>query len=995
MSGQRFSSHNAPCPPQPWPAGLPPCPTKRIGLTDPLTPHAAHPARFQQVQQQRTAQAVYNTNDAGGEASLASLAAQEQARRRMFVSSSQSCGAGLKNVLVTLDSSRADVLSCTEEACADGKSECGTTFNVRLETPMTEMLGNRFVYGQVRSWELALQQTCTEDKERALAIVHAPVNGEPLTSEEVYSLPISEQYAITPQRQALYLPLSGSRFPEVLLPLTLARIERIVAFRWHRGHSGARRLANIDDDDLDCGSDDSRLPLYAFRTAEAHGFAPGLRFSLVLPSKLDDDPYEPDNADQFVVVDTGYSVDPVNAGHWLDCREFVALRCKRTACAAREARVFDPWDAQGSECRKYGCEETAPRIDAPMPNAALFRLRHNTEHGSMRKKAGRIGKEDRLGKQEERHNKDKDLWDDKDVFWVLQDDNCVFAYVPPATNPKQLAYLANGALRAQAYCGCDVFDDLGIQVRYEPTVDQFIASDARGTLVQMRSLFGDDCGAASTLNFPLTRSGMVVSECALDYKQAYLERAVTGFHYFNVQENVNDLFLVRLDADSNNYVPVEIPEACYPARFFVQAVQKALNDAFGTQAVFRVDYRVFERNSLLAARAEIQRTGSANGLQALRAPRIDPYTSLVFAVTIEADCAFSLSFACSRGAAFANLIDYDAQQVYELKNFYTSRSLSLEFSDERLQREWIASVRRNCALDCVPCPRRTYTARVNEAQGSVTLQQRIQRPYRVCKVDKCGNAVRVQIVHDSNTHSNEKVLFCQNDVLIAARTNPLAKNACCAEEVLVSVAREHSVFEFDLCDDPFPEDGEFWLWAMPVGFNLHLNGSAPRNESAFNYFDSQKSAIPQRVASANVVTRFLGFQRPTTRSGAFRYTSDQTPASVIDESILVQVPQLLALATSESRETLYTPQSPFDSAMTQYYAQLLLDRATGIYRAYPALVSPLPNWSAPRDLLPASGASGVPCLQSMTVELLRPDGNPYRARNNPFVLTFELIYVRK
>ena len=81
--------------------------------------------------------------------------------------------------------------------------------------------------------------------------------------------------------------------------------------------------------------------------------------------------------------------------------------------------------------------------------------------------------------------------------------------------------------------------------------------------------------------------------------------------------------------------------------------------------------------------------------------------------------------------------------------------------------------------------------------------------------------------------------------------------------------------------------------------------------------------------------------------------------------------------------------------MTQYYAQFLLNRANGLYRASPALVAPLPDLSAPRDLLPAKGSSGVPCLQSVTVQLLRPDGSAYSTHGNPFVVTFELIYVRK
>ena len=978
MSGNRFGAGESACPPQPWPAGLPPCPTQRIGLTDPLTPHAAHPMRFQQVQQQRTAQAVYNPNDAGGEASLASIAAQEQARRRLFVSSSQSCGDGLKHLLVTLDSSQADAL---RDAACDSGNTPGTKFNVQLETPMTEMLANRFVYGQVRSWEVALQRTCAEDSQRALAIVRAPVNNEPLANEENYTLPISEQFAVTPRRQALHLPLSGTRCPQVLLPLTLAHIERIVAFHWCRSASGARRLADEADDDLCPNGDCGALPLYAFRTSEEHGFAPGLRFALVLPSKLDNDPYEPDNADHFVVVDAGSSSAPGGgAAPWLDCREFVALRCKRVECAAREARVFDPWDLQGSECRKYGCEETAPRIEAPVPDDALAFLRRQDDAQRMRMNGN-------------------------SVYWTLDADEtdvCAFAYVSPATSPQRLAQLANGALRAQLYCGCDFFDNLGIQVRYEPTIDQFVATDGRGTRVQMRSLFGDECGASTTLNFPLRRSAMVVSECALDYKQLYLQRTLGGFYYFDVIEGVNDRFFVRREGEvacesACEWLAVVVPPACYPARFFALALQQALVAAVGDDAAFIVDYRVFDTDTLLAAREQFQREGGKSGLQALPTPRIGPYTNLTFAIIIEANSVFSLAFgADERSAAFANLIDYEPRDVYELRTMYASRALSLDCADERVQRDWLRLAQQKCAFDCSPCPRRKYEARVDEALGTVTLQQRIQRPYRVCKADKCGDAVRVRVAAAGALACDDAaVLFCNGDVLIASRTNPLGSAACCGDEVLVAIVGECSVHEFDLAHDPFPDASEFWLWAMPVGFNLHLHSNVPSNESTFNYFDSDKSSVPQQVAAVNAVTRFLGFRRPTTRSGSFCYTSDQVPASIIDETLLIRVPELLALATSESRDTLYTPQSPFDTAMTQYYAQFLLNRANGLYRASPALVAPLPDLSAPRDLLPAKGSSGVPCLQSVTVQLLRPDGSAYSTHGNPFVVTFELIYVRK
>lgn len=968
-------------------------PAQRIGLTNPYTPHAAHPVRFQQRNRNLTALAVTNPNDPGGVESLASIAANEHARRQAFVNASQATTNCLKNAIITLNSAQANVLKADKQSAFGQNNNDGAfAFTVPFAEPISCVLSNRFVYGQLRSWEIALQARCIRDPQSALSLVNAPVNHEPLIGEEDYSLPISELYNVTCDRRALNLPLSGSRCPPILLPLTLTRIERVVAFHWQRTSDSVRQLAASGGCDDDIDSSCKALPLYAFRTTEEHGYAPGLRFTLVLPSKVDDDCYEPDNADEFVVVQS--------AEH--DPREFVALRCKRRLCSARLARVFDPWDTNGSECRKYGCDDTAPWIDAPVPNAALVFLQQG-----QRQSAKKPTKKSRNSQSAECNldNFDEPCLHPSGVFWACdyaENGVLAFSYVSPATTPLQLTSFVNGTIRAQHYFGNDFFNEAGVHVLYDITIDQYIVINGLGERTYVRSLLGDETGSSATaLNFPLQRSAMVASECALEYKQTYLERVLNGFHYFRVIKGHNDRFFVRLEHESEESAPwvaVTVPPACYPARLFVLALQKALDDAFDCKIKFVVEHRVFNTQSLLKAR-QIFQSQSGNWrktTQPLPTPNAGPYADLTFAITIEADCVFSLAFGkddCS--AQFANLIDFEPRAIYELASIYTSRPLSLDCADERIVRKWLGNATDQCCAHASVCPRRQYEARVEPSQGMVTLQQRVQRPFRVLRSDFCDGVLRVKIEPRADCGTEADVFFCEGDILIASRHNPLSSSACCDEEVLVAIVGEHSVDQFDVSHDPFPECDQFWLWSMPVGFNLHLHPREPAANSTLNYADKEKSAIEQTASQANALTRYLGFFDPSTKIGSFCYTSDQVPGSIIDESVLVQIPELLPLATSESRDTLFSPDSPFDQAMTQYYAQLLLDRGTGVYRAYPATVAPLPEPSAPRDVLPAAGAPGVTWPNKISVQLFRPDGSVYNLHANPFVVAFELVFTRQ
>jgi hypothetical protein len=346
---------------------------------------------------------------------------------------------------------------------------------------------------------------------------------------------------------------------------------------------------------------------------------------------------------------------------------------------------------------------------------------------------------------------------------------------------------------------------------------------------------------------------------------------------------------------------------------------------------------------------------------------------------------------------------------------------------------------RQCAEQiekCAPlngsCPRRTYEVSVSTAMGqtAISLEQRIQRPFRVKKVasssnDCCQGPLTVSICVPSDCECDPPIQVCAGDVLIASRTNPLCRTWCgvdqgdcvydCTEgEVLVPILFECGQDQFTLAFDPFPApllelQGKesardraahlsraetFWLWSMPVGFNLHLHGASPLQQaSSVNYTDAEKSKLVPVAAQSTPVTRYLGFSTPETRTGAFIYTSDTLPTSIIDENILVVVPELAPAASSNNRHTLYANTSPFDRLLQQVYAQLVLDRQRKAYLAGPDIVAnPL---AICREICIDACINGISPLPSITIVLLRPDGSPYYLNGGQYVFTFEMAFVQK
>jgi hypothetical protein len=374
--------------------GVPLPSAKRIGATDPFYPKAAHPARFTQRQHDRTGVAVYDSADRGGPQSLASIAAAEQASRRLFAAASQNNCSQLKHVLVMLDAAQADASRvCCEKNGVDAQAALETvTFTVRLPTPMTDLVAHRLINGQVRSWEVELLQRCQRDPKRIEAIVvDAPINAAPIVGEDRYILGISETYPITKQNRTIHFDAPvvsagvapGGRLT-LDLPLTLAQVESVAWFAACLDHNPTWEGA-------------AERIVYIFRTREPHGYVPGLLFFFVSSgccctasrssSSDKEDCHAPQDADRFLVLDaTQCGTD--------DCFEFLALKCTpmmstkggcngsvaEEACRARRARIFDPFDQECRfpRCGRFACQcaPVLPRMRArlrvSLPTARLL-----------------------------------------------------------------------------------------------------------------------------------------------------------------------------------------------------------------------------------------------------------------------------------------------------------------------------------------------------------------------------------------------------------------------------------------------------------------------------------------------------------------------------------------------------------------------------------------------------------------------------------------------
>lgn len=589
-------------------------------------------------------------------------------------------------------------------------------------------------------------------------------------------------------------------------------------------------------------------------------------------------------------------------------------------------------------------------------------------------------------------------------------------------------------------------------VAYEPQTDTYVVKRySTGGFVRWRTLLNTRThGDTSALNFPLRRRPMVATETAVDAKQRYLNGVFDGFHWFVVCKGVNDCFCVEL-RDKQRF-RVCVPAGCYRPDAFANSLEKAMN------AVVPVDepYQFVVRFSLHPVHALTQFINEeVTRPKANKRPdhgfpscRNEPYQVQAFAFTIENTEADVFSLLFDNARAFAALVDFEPRR-YDDETRFVSRALA------PLQCLPQSSMPR-CVIgaDCAPCPRRRYRAFVDAQCGFTTLTQEKPHPIECTPVerdDDCecdtGDCVWLQCTlceggeddeEVDETSSGSSCGSCGGDEKekeeeeCASSKKPACLPFCVGDVVWFEAKapacdRCHSKHYDDLDDEcqhrkkpakPLvgsvvlcvrqdPYDPCIYYVAVhidfdhlvssrvtpsPVGFNLHLHPALPPLDSEKPNLSSNERLASQKSA----VARWLGFTKPFTRSDCRSYTSNAAPQSILDERLILRIPELVTLGLSEQRENHYHQVSPFDRILSENYNVLALDRARGAYRFDAASAGPSLGLGIglvpPSNVLAPQTASQQPCTPSLTFQLYRPDGTPYETGGFALVASLEVVY---
>ena len=170
----------------------------------------------------------------------------------------------------------------------------------------------------------------------------------------------------------------------------------------------------------------------------------------------------------------------------------------------------------------------------------------------------------------------------------------------------------------------------------------------------------------------------------------------------------------------------------------------------------------------------------------------------------------------------------------------------------------------------------------------------------------------------------------------------------------------------------------------PVGFNLHLN---PGRTTSFKEHDG----LPRLVKSTHsAASKWLGFYSAQTKSGRTVYASDSCAQSLLDERLILIVPEINECGRTVPR---YAAESEQNDALVKHYGVLNLDRVAGVYR-----------YDNTSDSLSGAcygcGANSCQCVESsakaavktLSFHLLRSDGSAYDTCGEPLVASVELCF---
>jgi hypothetical protein len=550
-----------------------------------------------------------------------------------------------------------------------------------------------------------------------------------------------------------------------------------------------------------------------------------------------------------------------------------------------------------------------------------------------------------------------------------------FAYIPPPTSPADVAWFVKRVG--------------GIEVTYDSDTDTYVMVQD-GVQRRVRLLLRGTQGDVSLINFPLSRKVMTAVEKNTEQKEQYIQKVLGSFQYFHVIENVNNSFCLRLDTEQACLAPIRIEPGIYSGSQLAAMIAAALN-AHSSKCVttevlsqFSVRFELFTTESLRRLRglwlgapptvANDPKYMEAFAVEAASLPCYnDPYMAQTFVFVIENTQGSLFSLLLENCQGFADLIDFSAKN-YELRSEYAGRALSTLCDGAGTKAAaFLRTARRHCAISCAPFPRRYYSAKMD---GSlITLQQSVGTPQCFSIIDPCCSKVcqlsreDLILLEDARPpgtiySSTNSHLFRVGDAVLVSQ-RPVE-----ASDVDISLAIVLSTPSPRLLSLNRNLGPSVFITPVPVGFNLHLSPQMPPRFTS------------SRISQNNALQQWLGFLTPSTRTGCQSYTSDRCPASIIDQQILMVIPELCSL--NDGRPSVFTQTSPFESQLVEVYGKLQLD-AGGYYRfGVPGVLSNLYTC--------VSENSSITCPPYITVQLLRSDGTAYRTGGNSLVFDLEMIY---
>lgn len=973
-------------------------------------PVAYSPFRHAQQARQLTAQAVDDPFDVGGSGSLAARAAFEHTRRKKL-SDAVSSAASIRTAIVDFVSTQSNAALHDSQRCATPRPGVVGSMPLRLSDPITNILGHTLLYAQISSYELRdLRRRQTVAPPCAdTPIIDLPVNAAPRACrEEQYALTISEKYTIDDcNRIVELLPNTAA----VALPRTLTRVRSLV--RLSPLAAGA------------CGCD----PVYVVRTECAHDYVPCMVFYLLVGGTLLRTPLQAE-------CDSGDpACDPLKPGaaticflvldvvddHALLVRQigtvcdtppnFRPLTSRRTG-AIRGQRPSHVFVACGEPC--YAVKSEKQQVCDDIEQNVQTWLSWD-EHTVMAEAERAFGEGDGTFPY-------ITLYQVASCSGVAPSDPCcdskpprceppspcgaTFAYVPPPTSPEQLASLIDGVVASIRAASCHTSTALhGVTgVDYDAQIDMYSVKLSNGGFVRYRTLLTPD---TSSLNFPLRRLRMVATEQCFTSKQQYLQRVLDGTHWFVVNAD-NDTFRVALNTpaaagstcQTTTCANIVVPSGCYTGTDLAALLQQLLTMTFGVP--FTVQFRVYNVESTPPNREPLGENYNA------------PYAVQAFVFTIAlSDCApptstFTLYLAAT--PHFAALIDYEAR-CYRRVRCTKGRFLAALPGCDPCPPPGVT----------LPCPRRRYRAFVDQSCGQTTLQQCAVAPTPCtwptepaphgCIVLACEACASDECDPDDECDTNACCFpYCQGDVLWLPATNPVC--ATCGDDkkgvplmgaIVVAI---DPVIDTNASPDELhcsylvrthlsakgtpapPPNSVVCALASPVGFNVHLHPALP--PVASNNLKPSVSSSERVAAEWSAVARWLGFDNPATRSGETSYTSASGGTVLLDEYILLRIPELCTIGLSEHRATYYNQLSPFDDVLEEVYAVLVLDRGSLAYRYSSTRFANDGFLRAVQFLTRPS--SGQTCTPTLSFQLLRPDGSPYETGGSPLVASVGIYY---